>query len=138
MAIFFKDMRLAHLSRGDAFLFQKFHVKQGDKFRDYRFDVRVGGAVKVPKDSPSWLIDNADALSRKRIDVVMEDNKNIYVVELRVRAKANVLGDLIAYRFLYMNQFVPIKPVVPILVTDAVEPDLLISLHELKMLFFIV
>ena len=138
MAIFFKDMRLAHLSRGDAYLFQKFHDKQGDKFRDYRFDVRVGGAVKIPPDSPVWLMANAKALSRKRIDVVMEDNKNIYVVELRVRAKANVLGDLIAYRFLYMNQFSPNKPVVPILVTDSVEPDLLISLHELKLLYYVV
>lgn len=138
MSDFFRGLRLNHLSRGDAHLFKKWYAEHGPRFYGYQFDVRVGQGVKLPADAPSWLTRTADALSRKRIDVIMEDLRNIYIMELRVRAKAGVIGDLIGYRSLYTVTEQPRKNVVVMLVTDEVEPDLLISLQELGIIFFIV
>jgi len=126
------------MSKGDAYLWSKFLDKYPDLNYTYEYDVRVGKGVVLPDTSPEWLRKSALDLSRKRIDVVGQSRNKIAIFEVRVRAKANVLGDLISYKYLYVTSFTPIKPVVPVLVTDSVDADLLISLRELKLLFFIV
>lgn len=138
MSEFHDNIRLTHLSKGDAHLFRKFYDLHGKRFFDYKFDVRVGHTTVTPKGFPAWVQSDAAALSRKRIDVTMVDKKNIYLLELRVDAKANVIGDLISYRFLYMGDFHPNKPIIPMLVSNSIEPDLLVALNELGLLFYIV
>ena len=137
MSIFYKDQRLTHMSKGDSYLWSKFLDKYPNLYYHYEYDVRVGQGVTLPGTSPEWLRKSARDLSRKRIDVVGHGIKTIAVIEVRVNAKANVLGDLIAYKFLYVNAASPQKPVIPILVTDSVDADLLIALRELNMIFYI-
>lgn len=138
MAIFFKDTRLTHMSKGDAYLWSKFLEHGPDLYKTYDYNVRVGKGVTLPDTEPEWLRKSARDLSRKRIDVVGYGIRTIAVIEVRVAAKANVLGDLISYKYLYKITFNPNKPIIPILVTDSVDADLLISLRELNILFFIV
>ena len=138
MSIFYRDQRLSHMSKGDAYLWSKFMDKFPDLYPQYEYDVRVGKGVVLPEGSPPWLRKSALDLSRKRIDVVAHGKRTIAVIEVRVRAKANVLGDLIAYKYLYVTSRNPIKPVVPILVTDSVDADLLIALRELNLIYYIV
>lgn len=126
------------MSKGDALIFSKFFNKMGDKFFNYRFDVRVGAGVKLPDNSPEWLKKSARDLTTKRIDTVMENTKNIFIVEARVNAKSNVIGELITYRILYSAKFNPSKKVIPFLITDSVGPDVLIVLNDLKFPFLIV
>lgn len=138
MSIFYKDQRLAHMSKGDAYLWSKFMDKYPKQYSFYEYDVRVGKGVFLPETSPEWLRKSARDLSRKRIDVVGHGKKSIAIIEVRVNAKANVLGDLISYKYLYTVTFHPDKLVIPILVTDSVDADLLISLRELNMIYYIV
>ena len=138
MSIFYKDQRLSHMSKGDAYLWSKFMDKYPNVYEPFEYDVRVGKGVILPEGSPDWLRKSARDLSQKRIDVVGHTRKAIYIFEVRVNAKANVLGDLISYRYLYAATFNPTKPVRPILVTDSVDADLLISLRELNMVYYIV
>ena len=138
MSIFYRDQRLSHMSKGDAYLWSKFLDKYPNLYGIYEYDVRVGKGVNLPEGSPEWLRKSARDLSRKRIDVVGIGKKHIAVFEVRVRAKSNVLGDLISYRYLYATTFNPIKPVIPILITDSVDADLLISLRELNFIYYIV
>lgn len=138
MAIFYKDQRLSHMSKGDAYLWSKFLDKYPDMFKNIQYDVRVGKSVFLPKEYPEWLIKSARDLSRKRIDVVAQMKNFICVIEVRVHAKANVIGELINYKHLYEITFRPNQPILPILVTDTVEADLLITLKELSIPFFIV
>ena len=138
MSIFYKDQRLTHLSKGDAFLWSKFLDKHPSEFTKIVYDVRVGQSVLLPPGYPDWLKRSANALSRKRIDVVAERGRFIFVIEIRVRAKSNVIGDLINYTQLYKVYNKPTKSVLPMLVTDELDADLLITLRTLKILFFIV
>ncbi len=138
MPVFFNDERLTHMSKGDAHLWSKFLNNGPDLFNHYEYDVRVGQGVILPDSQPEWLRKSARDLSRKRIDVVGHGKNRIAVIEVRVNAKANVLGDLISYKYLYVATFKPKRPVIPVLVTDTVDSDLLISLRELSILFFIV
>jgi len=138
MSIFFQDQRLSHLSKGDAYLWTKFLKKYPNNFTNIRYDVRVGKSVILPDEYPDWLKKSAEALSKKRIDVVAERGRIIYVIEIRVHAKSNVIGDLLGYTHLYKVYYKPLQSVVPMLITDTIEADLLIVLKSLKIPFFIV
>ncbi|KKN33030.1 hypothetical protein LCGC14_0807990 [marine sediment metagenome] len=138
MPIFYKDQRLDHMSKGDAYLWSKFLDKFPDQYTNIKYDVKVGHSVVLPKEYPPWLVKSADALSRKRIDVVAEQSHRLFVIEVRVRAKASVIGHLISYKKLYEIFYNPVRPVIPMLVTDSIEADLLIALRELKFPYYIV
>jgi hypothetical protein len=138
MAIFFNDQRLTHMSKGDAYLWSKFLNKYPDYFSNIRYDVRVGKSVKLKQDDPEWLKKSADSLSRKRIDIVANRDKITFVIEVRVRAKSNVVGELINYVQLYKMYYPYTNTVSPLLITDAVEADLLLTLQNLQIPFYIV
>lgn len=138
MTIFHKGQRLTHMSKGDAYLWTKFVDKYGSRYSNFRFDVRVGAKAILDPSSLDWMRRSADALSQKRIDVVMDDSKYTYIVEVRVRANSGVLGDLIVYRRLYLNRFRPPRKIIPILITDEPSADLVVALKELKLQYFIV
>jgi hypothetical protein len=138
MSIFYKDDRLTHMQQGDAYLWQKFTEQHPNYFKSVSYDQRVGEGVKLNEKFPIWLQKTAMDLSQKRIDVVGQTSKATYIVEVRVRAKAAVIGTLLTYRFLYITSYGQAKPVIPMLITDEVDADLLITLNEIKMLFFIV
>jgi len=126
------------MQQGDAYLWQKFNEIYPDYFFSVRYDVRVGEGVKLAETFPAWLKKAAMDLSKKRIDVVGETSKATFIIEVRVRAKAAVIGTLLAYRYLYIASFGQNKPVLTMLITDEVDADLLIALNELKILYFIV
>lgn len=138
MSIFYKDQRLTHMSTGDAYTWQLFLDKNESKYHNYRYDVRVGTKVDLGSTAPGWLRKSAESLSQKRIDVVMDSLKVTYIVEVKVHAKASVIGDLVCYKHMYVIKYNPTRPVLPYLVTRTASIDLLISLKELKIPFTVV
>lgn len=138
MAIFYKDQRLAHMSKGDAYLWCKFLDKYPDLYTSYVYDVHVGENINLPKESPEWLKVSANSLGKKRIDVVAENNTRFTIIEVRVNARSNVIGDLIAYRYLYVTTCNPSKPVTTLLISDSIDVDTLVCLKELEIPFYIV
>jgi len=138
MARFYKGHRLSHLNQWESYLWSKWLDKHIDEYFGYSYDVHVGTPAKVPEDYPDWVKRDVDALSQKRIDVVMEDSHNIYIVEVKERASLECLGRLLSYRYLYIETYNPTKPVRIILVSDKIDPDLLPQLDSLEIQYFIV
>jgi len=138
MPIFWGDQRLVHMGRGDAYVWSKFLNLHEKEYFNYQYDVRVGQPVIMDPAWPEWVKKSAEALSQKRIDVVMENKSSIFVVEVKVSARARAIGDLISYRNLYHTRFVPNKPVRPFLVAAQIDTDALYTIKELNMLYEIV
>jgi hypothetical protein len=138
MSIFYKDERLTHMQKGDAYLWSKFCDAHPNFFTSVKYDVRVGEGVTLKGDEPDWLKKAAQDLSKKRIDVVGETTKATHIIEVRVKATAAVLGTLLAYRYLYITSYGQKKPVTTMLITDSVDADLLIALNEVKVPYYIV
>lgn len=138
MSIFYKDQRLTHMGKGDAQVWCRFLDKYEKKYTHYEYDVRVGFTMKLGSGAPGWLAKSAEYLSQKRIDVVMLGLKNIYVVEVKLNAKASVIGDLIQYSRMYLTKFKPNKLVVPYLVTGSADPDLRLTLQRLRIPYRVV
>lgn len=138
MASFYKGQRLTHLNKWEVYIWTKWLDKHVDEYFGYTYDVHVGTPVKIPEDWPDWMKQDTDALSSKRIDVVMEDGSAIYVVEIKENATLGCLGTILSYRYLYIETFNPTKPVHLILVTDKMDPDLIPILDSLAIRYFIV
>jgi hypothetical protein len=126
------------MGKGDAYLWSKFLDLNPNLFISFKYDVHVGENIPLPTDTPEWLRRSANSLGRKRIDVVAEHLNYIAIVEVRVNAHSDVIGDLIAYRYLYITSFNPQKPVTTLLVSDSIDVDTLICLKELSISYHIV
>lgn len=137
MARFYKGHRLTHLNSWEAYIWSKWLKKHIDEYFGYTYDVHVGTTTKTPKDFPDNYTTMVRALSRKRIDVVMEDIDNIYIVEVKDRAYPECLGRIITYRDSYIDTYNPNKPIKIILVATYIDPDLRRILDGLDIRYFI-
>lgn len=87
------------------------------------FDVRLGsgrdaGMDVAAGDAALWF-----TLTAKRADVVVQLPSEVWLVELRDAAQASAIGRLLLYRRLW-GQDPPFPvPLVPVLVTNARDPD---------------
>jgi len=138
MARFYKGHRLTHLGKWEVYLWTNWLDQHIDEYFGYTYDVHVGSPAQIPHDWPDWIKRDVDALSQKRIDVVMEDHSNIYVVEIKERANLECLGRVLSYRYLYIEAFNPTKPVQLVLVTDKPDPDLRPIIDSLGIRLFVV
>lgn len=135
MVQFHDGQRLVHMSRGDVPVWMKFYREKKDKFYNYQYDVRVGGGVVLGRAVPEWLRRDAQKLSEKRIDVVFEDGRYIYLVEIKHRITSSTIGQVISYVLLYRRKFKPVKNVIPVIIGSFTSPDVLESarIQNIKM-----
>ncbi|RLI83107.1 MAG: hypothetical protein DRP01_09350 [Archaeoglobales archaeon] len=61
-------------------------------------------------------------LTAKRIDCVWEKENEIVIVEVKDKVRHSALGQLLAYRDMYIEQYKPRKPVRMLLVCGADDP----------------
>ena len=137
MARFYKDQRLIHMSQMEAYLWTKFLEEHGNEYYNYEYDIHIQKPVKIPKEYEEEYKTMAISLSSLRIDAIMEDKKNIYIVELRPSATHSAIGSLIMYRFLYLLQFNPKKDVKMVLITDTYDPAIELTARAISMPYFV-
>jgi hypothetical protein len=137
MAQFYKDQRLKHMSQMEAFLWVKFLEANGNDFFNYEYDVYIRKPVNVPREYEAEYKAMAISLSSLRIDATMQDKNNIYIVEIRPGATHSAIGQLIMYRFLYLLQFNPIKPVKMMLISDKYDPAIEITARAIDTKYII-
>lgn len=92
------------LSPDDLLVWRRFISVHGARIRHAEFQVRVGkGARPWPAgagpEPPDW-----SALTSKRIDVVAETDLGLTLIEVKPRASASALGQLLLYRDLYVEE----------------------------------
>ncbi len=114
--------KYAHLRPADEEIWQRFIIKNPGRFGRVFYDFRVGdpadthaGCVKCIKDA--WY-----DLTRWQIDVIGEDEKAIYIIEVKPHANSKALGQAMSYAALYRQEQNPTKPVIPVVLTDSIIP----------------
>lgn len=118
-----KFRRYTHLLQPDADLFALYLAQMQEPYSAMDFDVRVGvGRDPGPAFTPK-IRDMALHLSRRRIDVVGFHGDHIDIIEVTHSAGLTALGQLLTYPALYMQTYMPVLPLVPVLVTYGFQPD---------------
>ena len=114
-----------HLLPEDAALWTYWLQTNATRLQRVWYDVHVGTAVPIAATAPPWLRSVADAVTRKRIDVVAEAPDALWVVELKPIASYTALGQAIAYARLVAAEYTPALPILPTVICAETDPDLM-------------
>lgn len=117
--------RYRHMLREDLAIWRKFIVN--GKFLPDKvwYDVRVGNAVTLGDDEPEWMVRMNQQLTRKRIDVVGKVGLDFWVIELKPEAGYDAFGQVVYYAYDFQREYAKGASVVPVIVTDFADPDVL-------------
>src|SRR5512138_974790 len=125
-----KNRLYPHLLPEDIVLWERFLSLHGPEFSHFEYDVRVGQGRPIGDSYPDNIRQMAIDLSQRRIDAVGYTSTELYIIEVTVSAGLKAVGQLITYPILYTETFRPSRPLHPLLVTEALQPDVLPALEK--------
>lgn len=118
----------------DTGVWTKFLKAEFVQIREVWYDVRVGKPVKLELGATDVDKRIAEGLTRKRIDVVCSVGGGIWVVEVKPYANMYAVGQIITYARLYALEYTSPGLVVPVIVCDDYDVDLIDEFDELGVL----
>lgn len=125
--------RFTHLLAPDRALWQRFLDLHPGRYLSIDYDVRVGSGRDPGPTFSDPMRSMALSLSQRRIDAIGLCSDHLEIIEITLNAGLTALGQLIAYPILYNEDFSPTLPVYPVLVCQAIQPDMdyIYALHNI-------
>ena len=116
-------LRFKHFTLDEKEIAEKF-IKKHQQFFNWRFDVRLKSKkselVEIEDETLRLMWEN---LTAKRIDMLFEDARYIYIAEVKRVMLASGIGQLLLYERMYKEQFRPSKPVKLYYIVKYPDPD---------------
>jgi len=113
-----------HMGRDEVEIWKRFLLNGGDSFAPFKYDIRVGEGIKMPEGSSPLSISIAWLNTTKRIDALSTSFGQVTLFEVKVRAGASVIGQLLTYRTLYHSTFNYNGRINLWVITDRLQPDM--------------
>lgn len=126
--------RYPHMLAEDIEIWRRF-VSDGDYLPDVVwYDVRCGHEAVIDDTESEWMKRMVSALTRKRIDVVGRVGMDYWVIEVKPRASYEAFGQVIFYADTFEKEQLPAGEVIPVIVTDLVDLDIVPLCSEVGVL----
>lgn len=123
-----------HMLQEDNSVWTKFLTTDADRIKELWYDVRVGASVLLALDASDVERRIASGLTRKRIDVVCKVGGGYWVVEVKPYASMLAIGQVISYTRLFALEYAAGGQIIPVIVCDAFDEDLVDEFDELGVL----
>ena len=107
-----------HMRPADIGIWGRFVEKNPTRFLRVWYDFKVGDHEHVGETCEQCQATGWYDLTRWAADVIAEDARAIYVIEVKPAANAKALGQALSYALLFATEHKPTKPVVPVVLTD--------------------
>lgn len=101
------------------------------------YDLRVGQSVAIRQGASDMEQKIANGLTRKRIDAVCRVADGIWVVEVKPYANMVALGQALTYSRLFRQEYEVSGNVLPVIVCDGIDQDLIDEFDELGVLVLV-
>ena len=111
-----------HMGPKDASLWNWFVIRNPGRFERVVYDMRCGTVEDCDASLPKNIQDAWNDLCRGRIDVVAETASEIFVIEVKPRARGEALGQALNNRHLYLVENPTTKPTHAAVITDVLIP----------------
>ncbi|MBA7665437.1 hypothetical protein ES703_73507 [subsurface metagenome] len=118
----------------DNAVWTKFLQTDAHRLKEVWYDVRVGQAVLLPVGASDLERRISAGLTRKRIDVVCSVGGGFWVVEVKPYASMLAIGQVISYVRLFAISYSVPGQIIPVIVCDSYDEDLLDEFDELGVL----
>lgn len=123
-----------HMMREDTEVWTKFLQSGFVTIKEVWYDVRVGQSVLVEAKPGSIEARIAAGLTRKRIDAVAAVGGGLWVIEVKPYANMYAVGQIYTYARLFSLEYISPGKVIPVIVCDDYDVDLLEEFDELGVL----
>jgi hypothetical protein len=113
-----------HMKPRDVVLWDRFIDAFPDAYREVQYDFMVGDPPPfnpLMDDGEDW---EQDKLYRLKIDCVCYDGNRFDIVEVKPEAGPSTIGQVKAYRELFLRDEQPQIPVGMVIVTDVERPNM--------------
>jgi len=117
--------RYAHMRQWETIITDRF-IQKKIMPGNYTYDVHL----KVRESPlPEYMSENErllwNRITAKRIDIVIKTMDTIYVCEVKDRLRPSAIGQALTYKTLYKEQFKPTKKVIPAIICEYTDLDML-------------
>lgn len=112
-----------HMKPGDVEIWERFLDANPEYFDSVDYDLLVGEGADFDTDLGLPSGGNAQALYKKKVDVVGYRTGEIWLIEIRPRASPLALGQVAVYDELYRDEHKGPDRVVNAVLTDTIMPD---------------
>lgn len=108
----------------DAPVWHRFLDKYARAFPGFYYNVRVGAAPDLGPTCPPDLKAISESIGRKRLDAVSVRAADVWLFEITTAASERLLGQLLTYLTLFVEETNDPRPLVPALVAAEIDGDL--------------
>lgn len=126
-----------HMLAEDTAVWTRFLKSAVIEIGEVWYDLRVGQSVAIPQGASDMEQRIANGLTRKRIDAVCRVAGGFMVVEVKPYANMVALGQALTYSRLFKIEYDVAGEVLPVIVCDGVDQDLIDEFDELGVLVFV-
>lgn len=117
-------LRFKHLLPAEVKIWNRFLSEWGSGWDWYEYDLHLGSGIEVLEYWEDKIKKLAKVLTQFRLDVVGHKAEAITIFEIKPQAGIGALGQVLAYRELYLKEFGSDIDVGLAIVTDRVGPDI--------------
>lgn len=123
-----------HFLAEDTQVWTKFLRTDAHRIKEVWYDVRVGMPVFLGMAASDVEKRIAAGLTRKRIDAVCQVGGGFWVVEVKPYASMLAIGQVLTYVRLFSAEYTVYGEVIPVIVCDNYDEDLVDEFDELGVL----
>lgn len=116
--------RYPHMRIEDKTIWERFIDKNPGFFDKVEYDVHVGSKPEFSTVVTEFTGGDVGNIYQKKIDVVGYKGDKIYIVELKPRADARSLGQVLGYKSLYLRDIDSTASCIPMVITDFIGLDM--------------
>ena len=117
-------LKYPHMLPADVILWERWLARYEDEYDKYEYDVHIGKVKPIYPTSPVDIMKLAEAVSRKRIDVVASIGGVRVIIEVKPYAGLSALGQLLGYEILYRREYPGPYTLRLGVVTDRLDEDM--------------
>jgi hypothetical protein len=120
----------------DVRVWTRYLQQRASSLEEVWYDLHVGTPMSVPAGMDESMQRVADAVSRKRIDVVARVGTGFWIIEVKPVCNTEALGQAINYVTLFRKEYPGPEALIPVVVCEQVEVDVIDTSDLLGVLVF--
>ncbi len=114
-----------HFMAGDSGVWTRYLKSPVAPISEVWYDVHVGKGIAPVDPADEMGAKIGAGLGKKRIDVVAKVRGGFWVIELKPFANMSALGQIIAYTKMFIDEFEVDGQVVPVIIADMFDQDVI-------------
>lgn len=127
-----------HMFPRDIAVWERFLDKYGKLYKGFYYDILCGKHVELPADYDIKYATDAYLLSKLRIDALGVRDESLDLIEVKPRANAGSIGQILTYKEHFLSEYEPEMQVRMLLVAGDIDENIIPLTEKHHIVYIIV